>query len=417
MNLIRKRRLILIACCLINLCLGSVYAWSVFASPMEKYLSEITGLSINNGDLAIVYTVANSVGPITMITGGWFNDHFGPKKVILTGGMMFAGGMILSSFAKSISFLIFSYGILTGLGLGMTYGCTISSCVKYYPDKRGVIGGITTAAYGLSSVLLPPIVTVIVEHAGITAAFKEIGIVFAIIIVLCSVFVESSPAGSIPDGRSYPANRPVIFAAANKNWKGMLSTPAFYIMIVLLTCGAFSGMMIISQASGMAQKMMGMSSIAASTVVSVLALFNAGGRIIAGFVSDRIGRINTLTIACILSVVGLLLLYLSEPGTVLTFYLGISIVGLCFGSFMGVFPGFTADQFGAENNSVNYGIMFIGFALAGYFGPTIMRNVYQSSSTYQNSFLIACSLNLAGIVLTGVFHIVSLQTSRHQSAT
>lgn len=162
MNLSKRRYSILIACCLINICLGSVYAWSILATNMANYMNETLGLSLTTADLAIVYTIENSVGPITMITGGWFNDKFGPKKVILTGGIMFGLGLFLSGFAKSVAFMILTYGLLGGLGLGMAYGCTISVCVKFFPDKRGLVGGLTTAVYGMGSIILPPIVNAMV---------------------------------------------------------------------------------------------------------------------------------------------------------------------------------------------------------------------------------------------------------------
>ncbi len=187
------------------------------------------------------------------------------------------------------------------------------------------------------------------------------------------------------------------------DWKEMLKTPVFYVMMLLLMMGAFSGMMITSQTSAVAQNMIGMTAVAASTAVSVLALFNAGGRVIAGYISDKIGRINTLTITCAVSIIGLASLYMSGTGSMATFYIGISVVGLCFGAIMGVFPGFTADQFGARNNSVNYGIMFVGFALAGYFGPQIMSSIYGQTGQYQNAFLIACGLNVVGVILTFVY--------------
>lgn len=191
------------------------------------------------------------------------------------------------------------------------------------------------------------------------------------------------------------------------DWAAMVQTPVFYVMLFLLTCGAFSGMMVISQASAVAQNMAGMTAIAASAAVSMLALFNAVGRIAAGWVSDKIGRINTLMSACILSIGGLLALYMSGPEAVFLFYLGIAVVGMSFGSFMGVYPGFTADQFGARNNSVNYGIMFIGFAPAGFFGPQIMRVVYQSAGSYHGAFLIACGLSAAGVALTFIYRKVT----------
>ncbi|MBP5167993.1 MAG: OFA family MFS transporter [Oscillospiraceae bacterium] len=403
----KKRWFILAACCLVNLCLGSIYAWSVFAQPMAEHLTAMTGRTLTTGDLAIVYTIANSVGPVTMISGGWFNDRFGPQKVILVGGIMFSVGMILSGFAASIAFLIISYGLIGGLGLGMAYGCTISSCVKFFPDKRGFIGGITTAVYGFSSVLIPPIVTMIVNAFDIKTAFCGIGAVFLAVITCCSFLITKCPDDFIPEGWTAPVMKAGGVSAVDKDWKAMLSTPVFYVMITLLTCGAFCGMMIISQASAVAQNMAGMTAMAASTAVSVLAAFNAGGRILAGSLSDKIGRINTLTVSCFVSIAGLLLLYITKEGHYLPFYVGIAFTGICFGAFMGVFPGFTADQFGSKNNSVNYGIMFTGFAAAGYFGPTVMRNIYAAKGIYQPAFLVACGLNLFGIVLTFVYRVMS----------
>lgn len=403
----KKRRYILLVCCLANLCLGSVYAWSVFASPMAEYLSQLRGLEITAGDLAIVYTVANSVGPITMISGGWFNDRFGPKTVLLIGGVMFGMGMFLSGFATSVGYLICSYGLLGGLGLGMAYGCNISCCVKFFPDKRGLIGGITTAVYGLSSVILPPIVTTIVQKSSAPFAFKAVGIIFIIIMILCSLIVEKCPDNFVPAGWTPPAQKNNTVTVINYDWKYMLKSPVFYSMLFLLMCGAFCGMMIISQASSVAASMIGMGTASASLAVSVLALFNAGGRLLAGTLSDRIGRINTLTLACVLSIAGLIFLTFSGIGTYVTFYIGIAFVGFCFGAFMGVYPGFTADQFGPRNNSVNYGIMFIGFALAGFFGPMIMKNVYASTGSYKNAFIIAIGLNVAGIFLSLVCRVLS----------
>lgn len=406
MELTKKRWIILIASCFINLCIGSIYAWSVFAAPMAEYLSSVTGLTLTPGSLAIAFTITNSVGPITMITGGRINDKFGPKKVIFVGGLLFGGGMILSGFAQSVGFLVLTYGIITGLGTGMVYGCTISNSVKFFPDKRGLVGGITTAAYGLSSVIIPPIANALITKTGVTAAFKIIGIGFLIIVCVSSFFIDKCPAGFVPEGWTPSTSNVSTTNKNDKDWKGMLTSPIFYVMIILLMCGAFYGLMCTSQASPLAQKMIGMSAAAATTVVSVLALFNTAGRIVAGYISDKIGRINTLASAFVLSIVGLALLYVSGEGDVVTFYIGISIIGLCFGSLMGVFPGFTADQFGVKNNSVNYGIMFIGFAVAGYFGPTIMNNVYNADGSYQRAFIIAGALGIAGLVMSFVYRIV-----------
>lgn len=403
MELTKKRWIILIASCFINLCIGSMYAWSVFAAPMAKYLSQVTGATLTAGTLAIVFTVTNSVGPITMITGGRINDTFGPKKVIFFGGILFGGGMILSGFANGLGMLVLAYGIITGLGIGMVYGCTISNSIKFFPDKRGFVGGITTACYGFSSVIVPPIANILISNFGVTAAFKIIGVTFLIIVCVCSFFIDKCPVGFIPEGWTPPAAQGNKLIQNDKDWKGMLSSPVFYPMILVLLCGAFYGLMCSALASPLAQGMIGMSVAAATTVVSILALFNTGGRIIAGYVSDKIGRNNTLSGAFIIAIFGLMCLYFSGQGDVTKFYVGIISVGVSFGAFMGVFPGFTADQFGTKHNSVNYGIMFIGFAISGYFGPTVMKNVYAADQSYQRAFLIAAVLCVIGFGFTFVY--------------
>lgn len=390
----KKRYIMLIACCLVNLCLGSIYTWSVFSQFMTEYLNSVAKLSLSPGDLAIVYTVANCLGPVTMIAGGWVNDLFGPKFVIMAGGILFGGGMILSGYAQSVNFLVFSFGILSGLGLGMAYGSVISTAVKLFPDKRGLMGGIATAVYGISSVILPPVVSSIAIKTSAPFAFKSIGTAFVIIIVISSLFlvgrIENKPQNSNSAG-------------LDVNWKSMLKTPVFYVMLVLLICGAFSGMMVISQTSSIAVTMMNFSVSSAAVTVSILALSNTLGRIVAGSLSDRIGRIGTLRLACLFSALAEICLLFSDKFGTALFYAGIIVAGFTFGGFMGVYPGFTADRFGLKNNSVNYGIMCIGFALAGYFGPLFAKRAYNSTGSYKNAFVYAFIFSLCGLALTFIY--------------
>lgn len=407
-RLTKKRWIVLITSCLMNLCIGSLYAWSVFSTPMAEHLTLIGHKTVTVGDLAIIFTVANSVGPVTLISGGFFNDRFGPRWVVFAGGLFFGAGMFLSGMAAQTGMLLVGYGLGCGLGMGLVYGCTISNSVKFFPDKRGLIGGIATASYGISSVLIPPIAYALIERTGVTNAFKLFGIAFLLVICIGAFFIIPCPEGFTPVG--FEPDRAAGISAGevkNKSWRQMLADPIFYVMILMMTCGAVFGMMTISQASPIAQNMIGMPVASASIVVSVLALFNAAGRVMAGFVSDIIGRINTLTVMLILAVGGLLLLSFSGEGDVWKFYIGVSVVGLCFGSFMGVYPGFTADQFGPKNNSVNYGIMFIGFATAGYVGPTLVSKVYAADQSYQRAFLLALGLVLTGLLLSVVYRVLN----------
>lgn len=394
-----KRWRILAVSCLINLCIGSMYAWSVLAAPMADELQVAS--------LAIVFSIANAVGFITMIIGGLLNDKYGPRWVMFTGGIMFGVGMFTCGFAHSVNNLIFSYGILLGLGLSLVYGCTISNTIKFFPDKRGLVGGMTTAFYGISSVIFAPIANILNSTFGVRTSFKILGAVFLVVICAGSLYMEKCPAGFVPEGYVAPES-----SAKGKSQdmtpKEMLSTPVFYVMLVMLTCGGVFGMMVISTARTLATDMAGVSVATASLLVSVLCLFNTAGRLVAGSLSDKLGRINTLTGAMVIALAGLFTLYITDvTGSATLLTLGLILVGICFGTFMGVFPGFCTDQFGTRNNTVNYGIMWIGFSIAGLLGPTILTKVHESTGQYRMAFVIAMCIAVVGLVLSFVYRKLS----------
>lgn len=404
MELNKKRWYILAASCFVNLCIGSLYAWSVFATPLATHLSQLSGTQVTN--IAIAFTLANAVGPITMISGGFINDKIGPKWVLLVGGILFGGGMIGTGLATSLVGVLIFYGLGVGLGVGMVYGTIVSNTIKFFPDRKGFVGGLTTAFYGGSSILIPPLANELMQKFHITVAFRILGVAMLLIICLSAFVIMPCPKGFCPNGWKL-SNQSGSGTVRDKNYKQMLCDPIFYIMVVTLMCGAFSGLMIISQASPLAQRMLGMSSSAAALVVSVLALFNTFGRIIAGLVSDKIGVPNTLTVTFIGSIAALLLLWQCGSSSSTLFYIGVSVVGFCFGAIMGVYPSFTAMQFGTKNNSVNYGIMFIGFASAGTLGPVAIGKIYDLAGRYQPAFLISAVLATVGLLLIQVYKTVS----------
>lgn len=386
-NFTRRRWLVLALYGIINLCVGALYAWSVFAGPLQTQL--------NTGSLSMVYTVATSIGPVTMIGGGFLQRKLKVRWVLLISGLMFGLGMFLPGFATGQGFLLVTCGLGAGLGAGLAYGCTVGNSVKLFPDKRGLAGGIAAATYGGSAILIPPIANALIENVGVMTSFKVLGAVFLVLVVGCSLLVEECPEGFIPDGWTPPAGKPLT---GGMNWKQMVATPDFYVMLLLLLCGAVSGAMTISQTSAMGQRLVGMSA-ATAAMVSMLSAFNAGGRIVSGMLSDRIGRIRTLMLMQFVSLIGIFLLFLTKSGSYLTFGAGIACIGVGYGAFLGVFPGFTADRFGQKHQGINYGVMFIGFSIAGLIGPNAASAAYQSSGSYGTAFLTAAALCAAGLIL------------------
>ena len=276
-------------------------------------------------------------------------------------------------------------------------------------DKRGLAGGLTTATYGLGSVILAPVAQMMVEKMGVQSTFKTLGIIYIIVICVGAFLITRCPADFVPAGYTPPAPAAGQKAPQDKTASQMLKDPIFYVMFIMLICGAFFGLMMISQCSLVSQNMIGMSAATAATTVSVLAIFNAIGRVVCGTISDKLGRINTMAICLVIAIIGLLLVWKSGSGTpsMALYIVGVCMVGLCFGAYMGVYPGFTADQFGAKNNGVNYGVMFIAFSVAGILGPMIMSNTYASSGSYSTAILIALGLAIVGFVLTFVYRAMS----------
>ena len=398
MNHKNHRWIVLFAGCLINLCIGSLYSWSVFSAPLASQLA----LPVSS--LAIVFTIATSVGPITMISGGFVNDKLGPKWVLLAGGLFFGAGMIATGFISSLNMLIMTYGLVCGLSIGLMYGTTVANSVKYFPDKKGLAGGITTASYGGSSVLVSPIAARLIESYGVSQSFMILGIIMCIIIcasTFCIVIFSKNISLSNDSSATVSSSTQTA-----KDWKGMLSDTRFYVMFLILLCGAFCGLMLISQASNVAQFMFGVSAATASLIVSTVAFMNTSGRIISGYLSDKLGIITTLRGVFILAAIGTVCVYLST-GIMPLFVIGICCIGFAFGSILAIYPGFTAAQFGSKNNSVNYGIMFTGFAAAAYFGPTIIASIFTAQGVYAYAFLVAAGFATTGFLFTFVFKILA----------
>ena len=398
--LTRRRWVVLAACCLANLCIGAVYAWSVFAGPMAEYLNSIHGTNLNASDLSIAFSIANGIAFLTMIVGGFLDRKIGSRLIIFTGVFAFGVGYILSGIAKSVAVLVLGFGVISGLANGFAYVCTVSNSVKFFPEKKGMVGGISTASFGIGSVIVPPIANALNEAVGVNKAFILLGSAVCVISFLCYALIVNCPDGFVPVGCKVTLSDEEG-SASDKNTAQMLRDPIFYLMLAMLFLGSTLGLMVISGASDIAQQMLGMSVASAALVVSAISLCNTGGRILAGWISDKIGRANSIFVVFIAAAVASAATFFSgKLGSSALFCVGICLLGLCYGAFMGIYPGFTSDRFGLKYSSMNYGVMFIGFSSAGFAGPLLLQAIYNSAGAYNTAFLWAAALSVLGVFLT-----------------
>ncbi len=369
---IRRRRWLYLALfCLINLFAGSYYAWSVLAVAIAQRLTLVTGVSVAPSGLAVVFSIASAVNPVAMIAGGWVNDRYGPKFVIAAGGLMIGAGLAAASVATSIVQLAIVYGVVFGLGVGLTYVSTISNAIKFFPDRRGLAGGLVTMAYGFSSMIVPPVAGWLISDFGIEVCLQSIAGAAAAVLVIAGLLTQK-PSDRLAADLGLPAASGTD-DTLNLNWHEMLATRVFWPMLLFFIAGSTGAMMLFSCAASMAQNAVGLSAAAAALAVSALALSNTAGRFAAGTVSDLIGRVPTLFLSLTLAAVGFALLLMTTPGDRMLFFAGLSLVGLCYGGYVGIYPGFTVEQFGPKHNSVNYGIMAAGFSSGGILGPLLVK--------------------------------------------
>lgn len=402
--LTRRRWSVLAACCLANLCVGAVYAWSVFAGPMAEHLNALHGTALNAADLSIAFSIANGIAFLTMIAGGFLDRKIGARRIIFIGVFAFGVGFILSGMAGSVAVLVLGFGVISGLANGFAYVCTVTNSVKFFPDRKGMIGGISTASFGIGSVIVPPAANALNRLFGVNASFIILGGVICVLSFVCYAIILDCPDGFVPVGYKEKTDADHGSSDADKTTGQMLRDPMFYLMLAMLFIGSTLGLMVISEASGIAQSMIGMNATSAAMVVSALALCNTGGRILAGWLSDRIGRVNAILLVFGAAALTSGATYCS--GAVRStglFCVGLCFMGLCYGSFMGIYPGFTSDRFGLKYSSMNYGVMFVGFSSAGFAGPMLMKAIYGATGAYNMAFVYAAALSAAGILLTCLY--------------
>ena len=388
-----NRWLVLAASIIMNLCIGSAYAWSVFQKPLIEMFGWTTA------EASLAFTLSLSLVPIAMIFAGRIQDRQGPQKVTFVGGLIFGAGIILAGFTSSLTILYLTYGVLGGVGIGTIYACTVANTVKWFPDKRGLAGGLTAAGFGIGAVVFAPLAVLLIGKYGVLSTFKIFGVIYMIVVAICSLKLKAPQAGWKPEGWEPKVTSSTINIAKDYAAYEMIKTPKFYLLWAMYTIGCISGLMIIGHASPIGQEKIGLSPQIAAYAVSFLGLANTFGRIFWGSVSDKIGRYNAIIMMYIVSSCMLMLLFIANSFGL--FIVAICGIALSFGGFMGIFPSVTADNFGAKNLGINYGVMFTAYGLAAFFGPRIAAVVKQSSGgDYGRAFITASVLNIAGIVFT-----------------
>lgn len=373
----------------INLLLGLLYAWSVFKKAL------VTEWGWNDVTAALPFTVSAAIFAFMMIFAGRAQDKFGPKFIALLGGIMFGTGLIASGFTQNPVIMVITFGVIGGIGIGLGYSATTPCAIKWFhASRKGVISGIVVSGVGLAPVYIAPLTAYLLKLYGIQQTFIILGVIALIAIVLFSLILRNPSADYIP---AQPAAVKVATNVSRNNlsWNEMLKTRQFYLLWLIYLLSATAGLMLIAHMASIAGTQAAWK--AGFVLVVVLSVFNALGRILIGFLSDKIGRKSAMVVVFLLQAVNMFLFayYKSIPLLII----GASVAGLAYGSLFSLMPSITADFFGIKNLGVNYGLIFTGWGIAAIIGPVLGGIVVIKSGAYSMSYIVAGVLLLIGTLL------------------
>ncbi len=381
----------------INLALGVLYTWSMFKGAIEKEFGW-KGDQLNDP-----YALCCLVFAFTMILAGRCQDKFGPRLTASIGGLLVGAGMLLIATTTSYAVWLLGFGVLVGIGIGFGYSSATPPALKWFPpSKTGLIAGLVVAGFGLAPVYLAPTSQYLLAHYGLQKSMLIFGIAFVVIVCVLAQWLVNPPAGYVagapPAGTGTAASKP---AAPSATPGELLRMPLFYLLWIIYFIGAGAGLMVISSIGGMAKNSMGA---LAFIAVAVMAIGNAGGRILAGMLSDRIGRRWTLMLVLLLQAV---LMFAAIPVTGAKDMAGVVIVvlaamiGANYGANLALFPSYTKDLWGLKSFGINYGLLFTAWGVGGFaLSALAQRLVAASHGSYQSSFVTAGVLLLVGAGLT-----------------
>lgn len=378
----------------INLALGVLYAWSIFKGAIEK------DFGWDPARLNDPYALCCLVFAFSMIVAGRCQDKVGPRVTAFIGGLLVGAGLFIASRTTGYWAWVIGFGVLGGLGIGFGYSSATPPALKWFPpSKTGLIAGLVVAGFGLASVYIAPLSEYLLSHFGVLQAMLFYSGFFVLVVCGLSLLLVNPPAGYVPGAGSVPAGAPRP-AVGGSTPREMLSSRTFYLLWCIYFIGSGAGLMVISSVSGMAKQSMGQ---AAFVAVAVLAIGNAAGRIIAGLLSDRIGRRWTLFLVLLVQA-GLMFAAIPVTGSrgaaPALIVLVATMIGFNYGANLSLFPSYTKDLWGLRNFGVNYGILFTAWGMGGFVLSRLQQMLKAESGSFTSSFVAAGALLVLGAALT-----------------
>ncbi|MDO5626816.1 MAG: OFA family MFS transporter [Mobilicoccus sp.] len=389
-----RRWVILAGGVLVQLAIGAVYAWSVFARALQADDSTMRLTPVQG---SIPFQVAIGMIFVGTFIGGRIQDKRGPRIVALVGVVVYSVGIILSSFARDAGdlwILIVGYGVLSGFGLGLAYIVPIAMLQKWFPDKAGLVTGLAVGGFGFGAVITAPLANMLIQQnpAEPTSAFLPLGIGYLVLGVLGAATFANPPAEDETSGGGKQADGERDFTQAEA-----LRTPQWFLLMAILALSVTAGISLISVASASAMDIASFTAAGAAALVGILGLFNGAGRIAWAAASDRIGKMPAFV--GILAIQGICLIAMPHAAAPWLFVTLAALIYTCYGGGFGTMPSTAGTFFGVRNAGGIYGLMLVAWSIGGVAGPLLTTWLLGADKNYTLAFTVVGVVSLVGAVL------------------
>ena len=396
----------------VNLCLGILYAWSVWTKALisvPKAGQLITDgpaagwTYLTNAQAANPFSLCVLIFALLMIPGGRIQDKAGPKVGAITGGLFLAVGCIIAGLTKSYTGLIIGFGIFGGIGMGIGYAAPTPAALSWFgPHKRGLIAGLVVGGYGGAALYIAPLATYLIGAYGVASSFVILGIFFAAVVIIAGSQLAKAPPGYVAPAAVVKAGAaPAKAAGTLVDWapSEIFKAWQFYALVFMFIGTTQSGLLVIANAAPIGTKILGAS---AWLLVSWGGLINALGRVGTGMYSDKIGRGNAYALNCIVSAVCLFLLpSILGSNSVFLMFLAVGIAYWQYGGGLALMPAYTADFFGPKNLGMNYGLVFIGWGL-GFFMTRLAGTIKDITGSLDYAFYLSAVVLIVAVLVSWV---------------
>ena len=370
-----NRWLIAAAAALMQGAVGATYAWSVFRDPLAAQF----GWSIP--DVTFAYSINLFGLGIFAFVGGLWMRRAGPRTVGLVAGLLYGLGLILAGLlGDHLWALYLGFGVIGGIGRGLGWVVPVAVVVKWFPDRRGLITGLSSAGNGLGAVVAAPLATVLIEHLGVLPTFSVLGAALLVVVAGAALVLREPPDEYCPPGWVATAQSPAPGAPSGYTVGEALRTPQWYGLWGLLFVSSTAGLAILSHAAPMVRELTGVSAMAAASVVGTLSLANAGGRLCWAWLSDLLGRRVVFMAMLVLLAISLRTLTLTAG--IAGFTLAAAMAMLCFGGGLGTMPAFAADFFGPKHIGPIVGLLMTAQGCAAMVGPLLLATARETTGSY-----------------------------------